>query len=649
MADRLDARRLWSIPRVGSPASGGSTVVVPVTTHDLDTNTATTRIWRIDGDGPRAVTDPDRSASSPTMSSDGGRLAFLRKHDGARQVHVLDLEGGESERVTDLPLGALGARWLPDGSGLVVIGSLLRGFPSIDETTAERDRRRENHSTARVTEDAVYRFWDRWLTAGEVPHLFLVDVASRSVRHLTGDRERWMRWDGVWDPADDIDVAPDGSEVAFVADRLERPDRTVRWSLFTIDLESGEEHLVTPDATSHISRPRYAPNGTSLVYGMQRQPDFYADRIRLVVWERATDTHRTLTEEWDGSALRWIVSDDTIWFLAEDRGRVPLWSIPIGGGEPRVVAGAGTLAGLCRTAEGSIFSTESGLDRPPEVVSVDESGVHAVTEFARPAVAELELGAVEEISFVGADGDDVQAFLVHPPGTRGASPPPLVHVIHGGPHAASGDGWHWRWNPQVFAAPGYLAAMVNFHGSTSFSQEFTESILGGWGDRPARDIEACTDHLLEEGRVDPNRMAVTGGSYGGYLTAWLVSQTDRYRCAVAHAAVTDLPGMYASDLTAGRRHSYGAEIFEDPDTVARWSPSVHASGYSTPTLVIHGDQDFRVPSTQGLEFYGVLKAKGVEARLVTYPDENHWILSPANSIHWYGEFLAWLSRFLDLR
>ncbi len=644
MTDRLDAERLWTIPRVGSPVSGGSTVVVPVTTYDQ--NESTTRLWRLDGDEPTPLTDPDRSATSPSVSADGTKLAFLRTHDGRRQVHLLDLEGGESERVTDLPLGAVGTRWLPDGSGLVVIGALFRGFGSIEDTTAERDRRREDHVTARVTEDAVYRFWDRWLTDGEVSHLFLLDLASRSLRHLTSGRERWMRWDGMWDPADDMDVSPDGSEVAFVADRLERPDRTVRWSLYTLDLETGAERSVTPEASSHVFRPRYTPDGASVVYGMQRTPDFYADRIRLVAWDRQTDAHRVLTEEWDGSALRWVVSEDTVWFLAEDRGRVPLWTIPVEGGRPETLATGGTLAGLCRTTTGEIFASESGLDRPPEIVEIDENGMRVVTEFARPAVSDLELGAVEEVSVAGADGTAVQVFLVNPPGAEGGSPPPLVQVIHGGPHAASGDGWHWRWNAQVFARPGYLVAMVNFHGSTSFGQDFTESILGAWGDKPTRDVEACTDFLVAEGRVDPSRMAVTGGSYGGYLTAWLVSQTDRYACAVAHAAVTDLPGMYASDLTAGRRHSYGAEVFEDLAQVNRWSPAAHAAGYSTPTLVIHGDRDFRVPSTQGLEFYGVLKAKGVEARLVTYPDENHWILSPANSIHWYGEFEAWLGRYL---
>ena len=226
--------------------------------------------------------------------------------------------------------------------------------------------------------------------------------------------------------------------------------------------------------------------------------------------------------------------------------------------------------------------------------------------------------------------------------------PPLLHLIHGGPHGAFTDGWQWRWHAQCFAARGYLVAMVNFHGSTSFGAVFTSSIQGAWGDKPYRDIEAATDLLVGRGLVDETRMAVAGGSYGGYLVAFITGQTDRYSCAVAHAAVTNLGGMYASDITAGRALAYGAEIFEDRARVERYSPSSHAAGYNTPTLVIHGERDYRVPLTQGLELYGVLKAKEVPARLVYYPSENHWILNPQPSLHWYRGSLRMARRLLEV-
>jgi dipeptidyl aminopeptidase/acylaminoacyl peptidase len=256
------------------------------------------------------------------------------------------------------------------------------------------------------------------------------------------------------------------------------------------------------------------------------------------------------------------------------------------------------------------------------------------------------LGKVDDLSFSGADGDPVQMFLVYPPLFDAAGRWPLVQLIHGGPHGIFGDAWHWRWNVHCFAAPGQIVALVNFHGSSSFGQAFTASIEGTWGDQPYRDIEAATDHLIGLGFIDEAHMAVAGGSYGGYLAAYITAQTDRYACAVAHAAVTNLAGMYASDLTEGRRRAFGAEIWEDRAKVERFSPSTHAAGYGTPTLIIHGERDYRVPLTQGLELYGVLTAKGISARLVYYPEENHWILSPQSSLHWYGEVLGWLNLYL---
>ncbi|MGH8874286.1 MAG: prolyl oligopeptidase family serine peptidase, partial [Acidimicrobiia bacterium] len=363
---------------------------------------------------------------------------------------------------------------------------------------------------------------------------------------------------------------------------------------------------------------------------------------------RQSEEHRVLTEEWDRSAAGWeFDSRGDLVLVAEEDGRQHLFRMPLGGGTPVLLAEGGTLDSPLPDPDGAVFVLHQSLSAPPEVARLGgDGGLEAVTDFNGGLLSELGLGDVEDVRFPGWEGVEIQMFVVYPPGFDPARRWPLVHMIHGGPHGTFGDAFHFRWNAHAFASPGYVVALVNFHGSTSFGQAFAASIHGEWGDKPTADMLAATDHLVEQGLIDQERMAITGGSYGGYLTAWLTTQTDRFACAVAHAAVTDLPGMYASDITFGRARSYGAEIWEDRELVERWSPSAHAAGYSTPTLVIHGERDYRVPLTQGLELYGVLKAKGVEARLVYYPDENHWVLSPQNSLHWYGEVLGWLGRHL---
>jgi dipeptidyl aminopeptidase/acylaminoacyl peptidase len=246
----------------------------------------------------------------------------------------------------------------------------------------------------------------------------------------------------------------------------------------------------------------------------------------------------------------------------------------------------------------------------------------------------------------GADGDPVQMYVVLPPGYEPSKRYPLVHVIHGGPHGISADSFHFRWNLQCFAAPGYVVAAVNFHGSTSWGQAFAASILGEQGDRPLVDIERASDALIGAGLVDGARMATAGGSYGGYLVCWIASQTGRYRCAVNHAGVYDLLAEYASDVTQGRHVAYGGEPWDRIDRIDRNNPARFARGFTTPMLILHGERDYRVPHTQALAVYNVYKAKGETARLVFFPDENHWILKPRNSIVWNREVHEWLRRHL---
>jgi dipeptidyl aminopeptidase/acylaminoacyl peptidase len=285
---------------------------------------------------------------------------------------------------------------------------------------------------------------------------------------------------------------------------------------------------------------------------------------------------------------------------------------------------------------------------PADIYTVDFRGrnFNQLTTVNNDILSKVRFGEVENVTYKGADGADVQMFIVYPPGFDPSRKYPLVLMIHGGPHSVFGDQWHYRWNSHLFAQPGYVVALPNFHGSTSFGQEFAESIHGSHADKPFRDIMKATDYMIERGFIDETRMAATGGSYGGYMVSWIAGHTDRFACLVNHAGVYNIHMQFSTDYTWYRPHQYSGSPWENFDRLQSANPAMFAHNFSTPMLVIHGEKDYRVPVGHGLLVYGIYKRMGIDARLVYYPDENHWILSPLNSIFWYKEVHNWLERYL---
>lgn len=667
----LDAAALWQLPRVGAPqpAPDGSWAVVPVTTYAPGAAEGGSRLWRLrEGQEPTALTAEGLGASAPAVQPQGHCLAFLRKPGTAKeaagaarfpdqaQVYLLPLDGGEARRLTDLPLGAAALQWLPDGRHLVLLAGYLAGsadLAAVAETLAAREK---EPVKAMVTEDRVYRYWDRWLTDGRLHRPFLLDTQTGELRDLCPGMDRWM---GLMEVADSLAVSPDGREIAFNACRSEPPHSPLVFGVYALRLPAPGEappapRLLDPDHTGPASRAVYSPGGRWLVYGIQRQVGFYADRVRLVALDRHSGERRVLTEDWDASADDWVFLDgDRLLIAAEDQARKVLyrldlaraWEDPVARRPEELLRGG--WFGRLAVAGGAVFCGRESLTRPPEVCRLDPATgeVRALSSFCEPLLASLELATVAEQRFSGAEGHTVQMFLLSPADAP-PGPLPLVHLVHGGPHGVFGDQWHWRWNPHVFAAAGYRVALVNFHGSTGFGEAFTRSILGQWGEKPAADILAATDLLVSQGLADPDRLALAGGSYGGYLVSWLAGLTDRFKAIVNHAGVSDFQTQLATDVTQGRELSMGGSLWGDLAGLDRFNPIRRAAHFKAPMLVIHGTKDYRVPYNQGLSIYNAYQAQGLPSRLVVYPDENHWILRPHNSRHWYAEVLGWLERWL---
>jgi dipeptidyl aminopeptidase/acylaminoacyl peptidase len=650
----MTAEDLWAIPRVGAPvlSPDGSWLAVGVTTYDLEKNEGRGRIWRVstkDGEA-RALTSEEVASGEPAISPDGTQLAFTRKTDapgapGKRQVFVLPLAGGEARRVTELPLGAFDPRWLPDGSGLVFAAMLVRGHLTVEATKSEIERREKDPVKAHVTEDRVYRYWDTWLTTGEVPHLWHLDLASGTLRDLTPESVAWFDF---MDPSGQFDISPDGAEVAFAAASLTAKQGILRTTIHVVPLAGGKVTTLLPDRETEEFRPRYSPDGKSILYGQQLEPMFYADRIRLMSYDRSARAHAGVLTDWDRSPMHWeFAGGDTLVFEAEDEGRVRLFSFARSG-KPVRLTSHGSTSGFDVAADGRLVYAHQTMSEPTEVFTADAKGAGAkrLTRFTAAITERFSVGEVREMTFEGARGETVQMFVVLPPNYEAGKKYPLLQQIHGGPHGISPDAFHPRWNSQLFAAPGYVVALVNFQGSTSWGQNFAQRIQGEWAERPFGDIMKGTDALIAAGLVDETRMAAAGGSYGGYMAAWIEGHTDRFRCIVNHAGVYNTLSQYASDVTQGRDKSFGGEPWDGLENITRCNPAHAATGFNTPMLVLHGERDYRVPVTQGLECYGVLKAKGIAARLVYFPDENHWILKPRNSVFWYREVHGWLERFL---
>ncbi len=646
---------LWAIPRVGKaePTPDERQAVVPVTTFDMDANKGTTRLWLVDltdgGAAPRALTSTVSSSGQPSVSPDGKRVAFLRKTGDAEkprnQVFVMPIDGGEAEQVADLPLGAFDVQWMPDGAALVVGAMLLKGHLTIAATTTERDRRADDPVKVNITEDNVFRYWDHWLTPGETPHLFHVDIATRELRDLMPDSEELF---SMMDPAGSFDVHPDGTEIAYASIRWDGDANRLRSSVTRLDLASGECTRIAPTDAFNASDPRYATCGRSIVYGVTYDPDFYADRTRLMRYDLASQTEISILADWEHSPGSWDLGDDgSVVLTAGVAARNELFRL----GEadvPTQIAGDGSISGVTALTNGRVLFSRNHTSQPTEVFLLNADGSERpLTQFTDEALDGVALGEVRETTFEGAEGAEIQMFVVLPPLTDTHANLPFVNVVHGGPHGTSGDTFHPRWNSHLFAAPGYVVATPNFQGSTTWGQEFARCIQGTWGDRPYGDVMAATDVMIDAGVADPDRMAIAGGSYGGYLATWVTTQTDRFRCAINHAGVFDTQGMFASDVIQSRHLSLGGRPWDDHEGLDRWNPLRQAKTMQTPMLVMHGERDYRVPVTQGLLCYSILRDRGVPARLVHFPDENHWVLKPRNSIVWYREFHDWLARFLS--
>lgn len=660
---------LWSLARFSNPtlSPDGRWACVAVMHYSMDDNERRSSLWLLatDGSTQRRLTR-GHNDTDPLFSPDGKWIAFLSKRPAEKKstpaaereevthLYRIAVDGGEAERLSSLETGVFGHRWLAD-SRRIAFGSWV--WPDEKSVKAQNERmRREREDKVRaiVTESARTRYWDHWLPRGRRPHLFLFDTRTDKLSDLFHGTPYHLPWEEP--SAADYDFAPDGREVAFTFDSEPEPGPDARADIVVMDLKSRRGRRLTESTQRHDHHPRYAPNGQLIAFLSADRKKVYNDQDRLAVVERATGAVRLVSLEWDrgvNSGLSWSATSDALFFTAEDGVAQPLWRMALTDRTPVLVrrgpGAGGVVSGFDRAADGRMVFVRSTKTSPPAVYAIDAKAKveTALEDFNARLVERLLLSEAESVTVSGHGRDPVQMWVVTPPEFEPGQRWPLLQVIHGGPHTCANDSWHWRWNTSVFAAAGFVVAEVNYHGSTGWGQGFASSINGDWGVREMADIEAGTDFLIERGIIDPDRMLAAGGSYGGYMVAYMNGHigAGRYQAYVCHAGCYDWVAMMGADSSYWLGRELGAFHWEDEQRVLRQSPHHVAGAMRTPTLVIHGELDYRVPYYQGLAYYNTLKVRHVPARLLAYPDENHWILKPRNSRLWYREFLDWCTRY----
>ena len=645
---------LWNFERIGGLglSPDGAQVVCSVSRFSMDENKGSTSLWLLStfGGEPRRLTACGDKDGQAAWSPAGDRIAFVAKReqqgkkDDTPQLYVIAPDGGEASRISDFAPGIEAFKWFADGKHIAFIAWVwpeLRGAKAQAKRFKEFKERKE---TGYVTSEAQYRYWDHNLPMGRVAHLHVLDVATGRITDLfEGTDLELPRGDPN---AHGFDVSPDGRHVAFAHDTHPEQRLDHVKTLTELNLRSGKTTSLAKDKDWDFDSPRYSPDGERVAFTASHQGKKHTMPNHAAVVRRG-GRWQVLSGDWDHSVngpLRWSDSADALFFTAEDRGRCHLYRYVIESRSASVVTQGGWVQGF-DVAAGVVATAADAMSHPARVHA--QRGAAAplrIEQFNDTLLDSLRLGTHEEVTLKGAQGEPVQMWVVYPPGFDRKKKYPVLHSIHGGPHAASGDTFHYRWNNHLFAAQGYVVACVNYHGSSGFGHAFLDSITHRWGQLELQDVEAGTDWLLKQNWADKKRVFATGGSYGGYMVAWMNGHVKpgRYQAYVCHAGCFDWTAMFADDAYTWHAKEVGAWYWDDRARVDAQSPHAFAKAMQTPTLVIHGALDYRVPDAQGLAYYNTLKAKGVDARLVWFPDENHWILKPRNSKLWYGEFFGWL-------
>lgn len=625
----------------------GKTVVFVGQTHDKVANSVSTALYKVSVDGgpvSRLTTAP-RGNSNPRWLPDGSGIVFVSSRDGESQVWMMPADGGDAKKLSTISTGASGMILSRDGKLVAFASDVYPDCPT-DDCNKKRDEAREASKVkAKMFDRLPYRVWNTWKD-GKRSHVFVMPVAGGPAVDVTPGEYDTPPIDlgGRWD----YDFSPDGKELAFTRNTDPQIATSTNNDIFTVPVRGGAIKKVT-DNPANDSQPLYSPNGEYLAYRRMERPGFEADLRRLVLVERKTGRHRTLTENFDYSIddVTWAPDSRSLYMTADDKGNKTVFRVWVRDGTIETILTGGYYGSVRVSPDGSflVFIKET-TNEPAELYRSDAKGgnVRKLTGLNDERVAALDMNPKEDFWFTGSGGTKVHGWIVCPPGFDGRKRYPVVYLIHGGPQGQWGDQFHYRWSAQMFAARGYVALLVNPRGSTGYGQQFTDEITRDWGGKVYEDLMLGLEAALAQFPfMDGSRVAAAGASYGGYMMNWMAGSTDRFTCLVSHDGVFNPWSMYGTTEELWfPEWEFGGTPYQHPELYDRWSPLKKAMNFKTPVLVIHGQLDYRVDVSEGFQFFTALQRQGVKSKMLYFPDEGHWVTKPANSELWYKTVLDWI-------
>jgi len=661
--DMLAMKRL-SDPQV-SP--DGKLVVFVLRETDLEANLGRTDLWVVGTDGlPKAsshtspaslglrrLTSHLEADSNPRWAPDNNSIFFLSRRSGFSQVWRICADGGEAQQVTDQPLDVGNLIVSPDGRHIAFTMDVFLDCNSPARTKEKLEQIRQKKSSGRIYERIFVRHWDTWKDSRR-SHLFVMSSAG-------GDAADVMQGMDADTPSkpfggpEEITFTPDSTGIIFTARDVgsEEPwstDFNLYW--VSIDPPKGGPKCLTDENKAWDTNPVFSSDGKTLAYLSMSKPGYEADRFRIVLCSWPAGKKQVLTENWDRSpsAICWSADGKTIYAAAENIGQKSLFAIDVKNGGVRTIVKDGSLSSLGIAGDRVIYGLDN-LSSPVELYSVkpDGSDARKITNINSEKLAAVRMGEYEQFSFKGWNNELVFCYIVKPVAFDSNKKYPVAFLIHGGPQGSFGNTFHYRWNPQAYAGTGYAVVMVDFHGSTGYGQAFTDSIRDDWGGKPLEDLQKGLAAALQRYPwMDGDRVGALGASFGGYMINWIAGNWPaRFRCLVNHDGTLDERMAYFdTDELWFPEWDHEGTPWDNPESYEKHNPVNFVKYWKTPMLVIHGGLDFRVPDTQGLATFNALQRRGIPSKLLYFPDENHWVLKPHNSILWHETVIGWLDRWL---